>query len=263
MNPLVLISFGILLIALVIYVISRYIIPTSKYTDVLSNTIALSKSINVLSSSDVRQTLYGGSGSSLITFINPIIGDKTPKFVNTYIPILSIDDAFYFEISPSPLESRSTVARMRIATSTNTNSRFETIELPQLPLQKWTMLSILRDGRRFDVMYDEKIVVSHRLQYYPLTPSNSLKLGDEKLLGKAVHLLVAAQRLTPESVIQEYRRLTDTSGAPEAERKLPFFGKIKDISIPNLSVSVPGLDIAPIVGNPPPNAMKAWKTLYA
>jgi hypothetical protein len=139
----------------------------------------------------------------------------------------------------------------------------ERIEIPAIPMQKWILLSILRDGRRFDVMYDDKIVTSHRLQYYPLTPSNSLKLGNERLLGKAVHLLVADQRLTPELVIQEYKRLSDTSGAPEAERSLPFFGKINDISIPNLSVSVPGLDIAPIVGNPPPNAMKAWKTLYA
>ena len=263
MNPLITLGFGIILLAVVIYIILYVIIPSAAYTDVLPKQVDLSKEIAVLSSSDVRQSLYGGSGSTIMTFINPIIGDRTPKFANTYIPVLSIDDAFYFEISPSPLEKSSTVARIRIATSNTANNKYETIELPQLPLQKWTLLSILRDGRRFDVMYDDKIVISHRLQFYPLIPSNSMKLGNSGLIGRAVHFLVADARLTPAAVIGEYKKLADTNGAPIVNRSLPFFGKLENISIPKISVSVPGLDIAPVVDNPPPNTMKAWRTPYA
>jgi hypothetical protein len=263
MSPLIILAFGIILLAVVIYVILYVIIPSASYTDVLTKQVDLSKELSVLSSSDVRQTLYGGSGSTIMTFINPIIGDRTPKFTNTYLPILSIDDTFYFEISPSPLEKSSTVARMRIATSNTPNNKYETIDLPQLPLQKWTLLSILRDGRRFDVMYDDKIVMSHRLQFYPLVPSNAMKLGNSGLIGRAVHFLVADKRLTPSEVTTQYTKLADTNGAPIVNRSLPFFGKLENISIPKLSVSVPGLDIAPIVDNPPPNTMKAWRTPYA
>lgn len=261
MHPLVVIGFGIILLAVVVYVILYVIIPSAGITDVLDKSTDLSKERSVLSSSDVRQSLYGTSGSTIITFINPIIGDRTPKFVNTYIPILSIEDAFYFEIAPSPIEKKTTVARLRIATSTTPGKQFEIIELPELPLQKWTMLTILRDGRRFDVMYDDKIVNSTRLQFYPLTPSNSMKIGNSSLIGKAIHFLVASKRLTPAEVTSEYQKLADTNGAPITDRSLPFFGKLENIKA--LSVSVPGLDIAPSVNNPPSNIMKAWKTPFA
>jgi len=261
MHPLVIIGFGIIILAVVTYVILYVIIPSASITDVLKNSSNLSKEVFVLSSSDVRQTLYGGSGSTIMTFINPIIGDRTPKFVNTYIPILSIDNAFYFEIAPSPIEKKSTVARLRIATSVTPDKQFEIMDLPELPLQKWTFLTILRDGRRFDVMYDDKIVMSHRLQYYPLTPSNSLRLGNSKLIGKAVHFLVADKRLTPADVTSEYKKLADTNGAPITDRSLPFFGKLENIKA--LSASVPGLDIAPVVNSPPANVMKAWNSPFA
>lgn len=261
MHPLFIILFSIILLAVITYVILYVIIPSAGITDVLEKATSLSKEKIVLTSSDVRQTLYGGSGSTIITFINPIIGDRTPKFNNTYIPVITIDDAFYFEIAPSPIESRKTVARIRVSTSTSPSSRFETIELPELPLQKWTMLSILRDGRRFDVMYDDKIVTSHRLQFYPLMPSNSMKLGSTGLLGTAIHFLVANTRLTPLEVTKEYTKLADTNGAPVTERSLPFFGKLENIKA--LGDSIPGLDIAPLVTAPPGNNMKAWKTPYA
>lgn len=261
MHPLVIIGFGIILLAVVIYVILYVIIPSAGITDVLDILVDLSKERVVLSSSDVRQSLYGSSGSTIITFINPIIGDRTPKFVNTYIPVLSIDDAFYFEIAPSPIEKKTTVARLRIATSIIPSKQFEIIDLPELPLQKWTMLSILRDGRRFDVMYDDKIVSSTRLQFYPLTPSNSMKIGNSRLIGKAIHFIVADKRISPTEVITEYKNLSDTMGAPITNRSLPFFDKLENIKA--LNVSVPGLDIAPIVNNPPGNVMKAWKTPYA
>ncbi len=261
MHPLVIIGLGIILLAVVVYVILYVIIPSASVTDVLDKTVDLSKEKIVLSSSDVRQTLYGSSGSTIMTFINPVIGDRTPKFANTYLPVIAIDDSFYFEIAPSPIESRKTVARLRIATSTSANSRFEIIDIPELPLQKWTMLSILRDGRRFDVMYDDKIVISQRLQFYPLMPSNSMKLGSSGLLGKAVHFLVADKRLTPVEVTKEYTSLADTNGAPVVDRSLPFFGKLENIKA--LGDSIPGLDIAPSVNNPPSNNMKAWRSPYA
>ena len=58
----------------------------------------------------------------------------------------------------------------------------ETIPLPELPFQKWTMITIAREGRRFDIYYNGKIVTSKRTQnvvdtraaYGPITRRSNL-----------------------------------------------------------------------------------------
>jgi hypothetical protein len=265
-----LIIFGILLLIITVYIIIYYVIPSATLTDVVKNPLDLSQGKIVLNSDDVRQTLFGSAGSSVLSFVNVRIGDKTPKFNGTLYPILSVQGGFSLEVAPTGIEKNSTTAQLRVSTATPIGIQDEVISLPDFPLQKWVFVGILRDGRRFDIMYNDKIVASHRLAHYPANPSQPMRLGDKSLLGQGVHCLVASERVTPQVVASERQRLADTNGAPILRPVIPLFGSIKDIKMPSMPAlpSLPSDDCPPGsicggVAKPPANAMKAWKSPYA
>lgn len=270
MDTFGLIIFGVLLLIITVYIILYYVIPSATLTDVLRNQIELSQNKIVLNSDDVRQTLYGSAGSSVLCFINARIGDKTPKYNGANYPILSVPGGFSLEIGPTGIENSSTTAQLRITTVSPVGTQDEIVALPDFPLQKWVFVSILRDGRRFDVLYDDKIVASHRLAHYPASPSQPMRLGSPSLLGQGVHCLVASQRISPQEVASERQRLADTNGAPILRPSIPLFGSIKDINIPALpalpslpSDNCPPGSICGGVAKPPANAMKAWVSPYS
>lgn len=254
------------IIVVTAYVIFYVILPKPTLQDVLPNPVALRQGHMALASSDVKGILYGNAGSTVAAFVNVAIGDKTPKMSGTHYPILSSAGAFSLEIAPTTIERGATNAQLRVAVSAPTGTQDETIELPNFPLQKWVLVTVLRDGRRFDVMYNDKLVASHRLTYYPATPTMGLQVGDSTLLGTAVHMLVAGERVSPAAIRKERARLADTNGAPitQANVALPTgIGQAAaDVIAKFRTVCLPGLPCE-AVSEPPANSMKAWSSPYS
>jgi hypothetical protein len=90
------------------------------------------------------------------------------------------------------------IVKLHINTkNTVTNSRqVEIIDLPNIPRQKWVHFTILREGRRFDILYNGKIVASKRLLYVPIYISEPLVIGNKRLTGKFVNGFLSDSRLS-------------------------------------------------------------------
>jgi hypothetical protein len=250
------ILYFIILIAVTGYIIYRVVVSTPDFTDLAPTQISLNSASNILSSDQVKKTIMATAGSTIAGFINLRMGDRTPKMDNSFFPILSVDGTFYLEVSPAPISRAKTSARLRVITDKINGTGEEILNLPEFPLQKWIFVSILRDGRRFDVMYDDKIVGSHRLANYPMIVANPLVLGNASILGSGVHILAAGERYTPSKMISERNSLAFNDGAPQDTKSV--------FTLPSFTTPtcVPGIP-CDTISTPPANRMKAWSTPYA
>ena len=269
----------ILIITLVTYTVVSIVHSSSNtYTDLLPSQTSLTAQTQLLDSGSVKTTLLSQGGSTVAGFVNVQFGDRTSRMTNpigpsglppppalTYTTLIGVKGAFelqiapsrlYFDVSGSPgVQMPQSTAQLVVYT---THKEFDAIPLPPLPQQTWVFLSILRDGRRFDIMYDDKIVASHRIDVYPMAIQNPLILGDKALLGQAVHFFTRNARATPNQISSLRASYSDMTGAPPVKFPLPFlpipFGTVQTACIPGVSCNS--------VSKPPTNRLKAWSSLY-
>ena len=256
--PIALIIFGIILILIVLYIIVYVIYPGSGNNDILSTMTQLNTSTNIFNSDVTQSTLLSGGGSTVMGFFKLDAGDRTRKYTDNFTPLIYVSNNWYFEIAPAPTGKNAISARLRVQTNDAGTLKQEIIELPEVPKQKWVFIAILRDGRRFDIIYDNKIVASQRLQYYPVVISSPLSVGNQGLDGSVIHVIVNNVRLSPTDVERERVAHVDTNNMVLEANSL-------DISFPGLKLFAqcpPGLPCDPIT-RPPPNNLLQWKTPYA
>ena len=261
------IIFSIMLIILVI-VYFKNNKTTPGPVDYMPKMVSLSKATYPLSSSQAYKMLLSGSGSTLAGLFNVSIGDRTNQLststTNVYSTLFGVYGSMEFQIAPANLSTTDSTARLLIATQ---NGKTETVTLPALPAQKWVFIAILRDGRRYDVLYNNKIVASHRLDSLTNTGvQNQLQVGANPLsltapsrfIGNAIHVFALDYRMTPIQVAKLRSKYVDTTGAPPDP--LPFPAPI---NLPSFqTICLPGVPCNPI-DKPPPNALQAWSSPYA
>jgi len=271
-------SFIIILLAtIVVYVVIGIVYSSSNtYTDLLPTLTSLSAEKQIVDSGTVKTSLLSQGGSTVAGFFNVQFGDRTVRMNDilvgkelpamSYTTLLGVKGSFEFQIAPSRLffdvsggpnvQSPQSTAQLVVYT---THREFITIPLPPLTQQKWIFISILRDGRRFDVMYDDKIVASHRIDVYPMAVPNPLVIGDKALLGQAIHMFTKSSRATPTQISALRASYSDMTGQPPVKFPLPFlpipFGNVQ-------TACIPGIPCNP-VSAPPSNALKAWSSRYA
>jgi len=252
------IIFGVILLLITLYIIFYVIYPGSGNNDVLATMTPLNVKKDVLMADVTQRTLLGGAGSTVMGFFYLKGGDRTPKFADSFIPLIQIENNWYLEISPTPSGKDHSTARLRVQTNDSGTFKHEIIELPNIPKQKWIFIAILRDGRRFDIIYDNKIVASQRLEYYPVVISSPLSVGNKSLDGSVIHIMVNGTRLTPIEVERERVSHVDTNNTVLEANTI-------DVSLPGLKLFAqcpPGLPCDPIT-KPPNNNLLMWKSPYA
>lgn len=258
MSLIALIIFGVILILITLYVIVYVIYPGSGNNDVLPKMTPLNVKKDIVTSDVVQSTLLGTAGSSVMGFFYLLDGDKTPKYKNGFTPIIQVENNWYLEVAPSPTGSTDSTAQLRIKTNDGGQIQQEIIELPPIPKQKWMFITVLRDGRRFDVIYNNQIVASQILEFYPVVISSPLSIGNTGLSGSVIHVMINGNRLSPTDCERERVSRVDTNGTVlEAD--------IIAISLPGLNLfadCLPGLPCDPITRPPNSNLMQ-WKTPYA
>ena len=141
-----------------------------------------------------------------------------------YVNLLNISNVLRLELLNAPDASRQNAALVQLvvrtirsdATNNTTQVVEETIVLPSLPLQKWTMITISRDGRRYDIYYDSSLVSSKRTEHIldTNTAVGPIIAGDANLQGSIVNIEVFSDRLSASQVSSNYSRLADTTGKP-------------------------------------------------
>jgi hypothetical protein len=258
MSVIALVIFGIILLVLTLYIIFYVIYPGSGNKEIVKKITPLSSKLDILNSDVTMSTLLSSAGSTVLGFFYLKGGDRTSKYYNSFIPILQVENNWFLEISPSPSSKSETAARLRVQTNDAGLFTEEFIELPSIPRQKWVFISVLRDGRRFDVIYDNRIVASQRLANYPVVISSPLSIGNSGLDGSVIHMAVNNKRLTPSEVETQRLSRIDTNGTVLEADAI-------DISFPGIKLMAEcpsGLPCDPIT-KPPHNNLLQWKTPYA
>jgi len=258
MSSIILIIFGIILVAITVYIIVYHIYPGAGNNEVLRKLRPLHKRKGILTSDVTQSKILATAGSSVMGFFYLLEGDKTGKIANEFTSIMEVENNWHLEIAPAPNGTSNTSARLRVHISNGSNTKEEIIELPPIPRQKWMFIAILRDGRRFDIIYNNEIVASQILEFYPVVISSSLFVGNSGLSGSVIHVIVNGKRLTPSEIENERLRYVNTNGTV--------------LEADSISVSLPGLKLlaqcppglpCDSITKPPSNNLLKWKSPYA
>lgn len=258
MSFITIIIVGILLVLITYYVAVRGIFPESGLKDVLPEMESLSTKKDIVTPDEIQKKLLGTSGSTVMGFFKLKDGDRTAKYVDQYTPLLQVANNWFLDISPSPVGKDHTSARLRVQVKGNDGLNTESIELPSIPKQKWIFIAILRDGRRFDIIYDNKIVASHRLANYPVIISSPLSIGNKGIDGSVIHVIINDKRMTPNEVERERVRFVDTNNTIIEDNSI-------DISFPKFKffAKCPSGLPCDTLTKPPNDNLNQWSTPYA
>jgi hypothetical protein len=250
--------FGVILIVITLYIVYAIVYSGSNTVDLVPSIQSLAEKKDILYPDQTQSLLLGGAGSTVMGFFKLENGDKTVKFANSFTPLLQVENNWFLEVAPAPVGRDHTTARLRVQTNDAGVFKQEIIDLPNIPKQKWVFLAILRDGRRFDVLYDNQIVASQRLESYPVIISSSLSVGNKGLSGYVSHVLVNGTRLTPDQVERERLIYVNTNNTVvDADPVASSFPST------TLFARCPsGLPCDPIT-KPPSNNLLQWRSPYA
>lgn len=179
-----------------------------------------------------------------------------------YVNVLNISNIVRLELLAAPDASRPNAASTQLVVRTvgmlnNAQKVFEeTIPLPNLLMQKWTCVTIGREGRRFDVYYNGKLVTSKRTQYTVdiRTAVGPIFAGDPKLMGKVALAEAYPEKLTASAILEKYKSNSDTTGAPNVMNQLDIFQFIPNCEGGNCNQG-------PTVR--PTSPLQDWQTRYA
>lgn len=218
-------------------------------TVILPTGIKLSRKTMVASSDLFAEKFFKGNGGTLVFYIKLEPGQRTRDIQNPYSSIISIDNCMSLDIPVTPDAgkiNKTNNGRLQIM---NDKGETEAIELPAIPYQKWIQVAILREGRRYDVMYNDTTVVSQRLKHLPAIRKNGLNAGGEGLIGEFGLVRVASRRLTVGEIQYERSKTSDTRGKP-------------NLQIINEGVACKGAYCPKTTSIPPQSPLMFWGSPY-
>ena len=140
-----------------------------------------------------------------------------------YKTLFSLYGVYRFEILNVPDASRPNSVSAQLVVQTETmgvsgrESYLETLSLPTLPLQKWIMITIGKEGRRVDVYYNDRIVSSSKMLHMiaTMSPTGTICEGGADGLSGVIAVMRMSEFAKPVPVVAaEYTSLTDTRGRP-------------------------------------------------
>jgi hypothetical protein len=129
------------------------------------------------------------------------------------LEILAVPDAGRRDAAASQLTIR---CKRPLPNGTGAQVVEETFALPELPYQKWSMITIAREGRRFDIFFDNKLVISKRTQHVvdSSLATGQIIAGDPMLHGHVGYVKVYSHKMTLSEVEKMYSMQADTNGQP-------------------------------------------------
>ena len=111
-------------------------------------------------------------------------------------------------------------ALLKVRTGTDNSQHYmESIALPAIPLQKWTAITIVKEGRRFDVYYGAKLQVSKLTDYVPIPPDavlqwNAMPNGSTDWKGQIGFFMGYNKVYYAPDVVNDMQGLLNTRGIP-------------------------------------------------
>lgn len=205
----------IITIYLIYYAIQYYLLPKPPQRIGLEQ-IDLSTLTQVITSEELKKSWTGTSGSTLIFYINPSIKDRTSVSGNEYASVVQIGTKQNFKILVAADAGRgysSSPAQFEIFVKSC--SVPESIEIPNFPLQRWSAVVIVRQGRKFNVYLNGKLTASHMCTAMPdFDDTQPLRVGDRRLSGQIALMSLAPYPMQTDEVHSTVEATVDTSGKP-------------------------------------------------
>ena len=149
----------------------------------------------------------------------------------------------------------------------------ETFVLPPISFQKWMMITINREGRRFDIYYNGTLVLSKHTSanVYPTITSNEIKVGNEMLDGSCGFFNIYNSLQSASSINTAYTNLTNTRGSPLFNTNPPDISSVRlsldrlssGAGLPNIPSICSSGDCISSPNTPPSKPYYEWSTSYA
>jgi len=240
-----------ILLILVIAVLLYFTRPIL-LTELSPNTGPLDKSTPIGTISDTRNGFFTPSGATITVNLYIETVSKTTNVEKIGRPILQLGSTVGLVLLPGNTQGPGTTVLM--VKTQSPKDEYETILLEQFPIQKWVHLAIVREGRRFTVYYNGKIVGSSRTKYFPVINSSQCVVGSKELIGTFSHVKIAPVPLREFEIHQELRSTANTRYVPNS----PF------IDFPSFNLGCPnGIFCFSTSSGPSADPLKLWKSPYA
>lgn len=156
-------------------------------------------------------------------------GNNCSRCLNsTYLtPLLKYGELLEFQASgyTNSRDKPYVPALLRIKTANSQAQHFmESVSLPAVPLQKWTVITIVKEGRRFDVFYGAKQVASKILEFTPYIPSSlsNWVTGNSSWKGKIGLFSGVTKSQSSQDVTADVESLVNSRGIPYALDRIDF-----------------------------------------
>lgn len=150
--------------------------------------------------------------------------DCSPCVHKAYFNVLNIGTVVKLEVLAAPDAGRQKQAPVQLVLRTkkitpgqaNPQISEETFDLPAIPFQSWVAITIAREGRRFDIFYNDELVISKRAQYSLDTAAAASPIiaGESRLYGQVSMPERLNDRLSSSDVSKLYHSKADTRGMP-------------------------------------------------
>jgi len=167
------------------------------------------------------------------------------------------------------------------ASTTVSDLYMETFVLPPIQFQKWIMITVNREGRRFDIYYNDVLVLSKMTSapIYNSDLSKDITVGGSRLNGSCGMFSLYDSSQTAGAVSRQYKSLITTRHSPAFDTSPPTIDwktlsphTLPLDSIPSINSSLPtisssflcvGSDCINNPTNPPSKPYYEWATSYA
>lgn len=250
---------AILLITYGVYYSMRYIISGRPLNSVGSETMNLSNVTMVANSEQLSQAWSNTAGASLVIYLFPKIRDRTAVVGNEYADVVKIGSKQTLKILIAPDAGRSSMlAPAVLEIHTTDGGGPETVDINNLRLQRWNCIVIVKQGRKFNIYINGVISASHTCTAMPDFDSQSLRVGNARLEGKAALVSLAPYAMQIDEIRTLVKDTMQKDGTPYLSTDLPSLPEFY-LAIPNLMC--PGGNCSS--SNKVQSPMDQWISSYA
>lgn len=90
----------------------------------------------------------------------------------------------------------------------------QSIPIPNVPLQRWTQVTLCQEGRTIDMYVNGQLVKSDQLTNLPRSSAGSIVIAPGNIMGQAAYVQLWARRLTGSDIANNYADTSDSQGRP-------------------------------------------------
>jgi hypothetical protein len=176
----------------------------------------------------IDRTTTGKSMKGTYTLSFYLSVSAVPDMRTTATPLFTWPGVWNLGYNPSQEQLVFTFMQtpdMSLSTST------ETITLPRIPLQKWTQVTMVFEGRTADLFVNGQLVKSDSLNNVPPAGASSITIVPGQMHGQVAYAQLWNRRLKTSEVAADYAATSDSQGRPLISPG--FFGPLGNISILN------------------------------